>query len=97
MGGMKVLYKCCWNCGNGFNAVAESKSETEKFNATKRFCCASRPISDHGENPFKQRYCKQFEEPFRMICRRGHFITKEEAVQLNKMTSDELMQYWKQA
>ena len=91
------MYKCCWNCGNGFDAIGVSKEDTERFCASKRFCMASYPVSNHGENPFKQRYCKQFVEPFRMIYRRGHFITKEEAEQLDKMTVHELVQYWRKA
>lgn len=40
---MKKTFKCCWNCSNGFTAACQSREETERFRATKRFCCASYP------------------------------------------------------
>lgn len=89
---MKKPFKCCWNCANGFTAVGRTKEETRAFNTSKRFCCASYPVSQHGENPFKQRYCKQFKIPDRI--RFGHEITKEEANQLNTMSGAELLKYW---
>lgn len=55
---MKKTFKCCWNCANGLTAACQSREETERFRATKRFCCASYPVSSHAENPYKQRYCK---------------------------------------
>lgn len=87
-------FKCCWNCANGFTAACESREEMERFRATKRFCCASHPVSSHGENPYKQRYCKQFEVPMFGI-RFGHEISKLEAQKLNTMTAAELVLYWK--
>lgn len=92
---MKGPFKCCWNCANGFTAVCPTKEETRVFNTSKRFCCASYPVSSHGENPFKQRYCKQFEVPTYGV-RFGHEITKEEADRLNSMTVAERLAYWKQ-
>lgn len=91
---MKKTFKCCWNCSNGFTAACQSREETERFRATKRFCCASYPVSSHAENPYKQRYCKQFEIPMFGI-RFGHEISKLEAQKLNTMTAAELVQYWK--
>ena len=89
------MYKCCWNCGNGFTCVAHTKEAEDRFNASKRFCCASYPVSNHGENPFKQRYCKQFDVPTYGV-RFGHEITKEEAEKLNLMSVDDLVKYWKE-
>lgn len=87
------MFKCCWNCGNGFTCCSTRDAEI-RFNSSKRLCCASVPVSNHGENPFKQRYCKQFEVPYRERARMGHFSTKDEAAQLNTMGEDELVQYW---
>lgn len=84
------VYKCCWNCDNGFTVCAGN--ETNRINASKRVCCASYPVSSRLENPFKQRYCKQFESaPYPA---KGHFIDKKEAEKLNAMTAEELMDYW---
>ena len=91
---MKKTFKCCWNCANGLTAACQSREETERFRATKRFCCASYPVSSHAENPYKQRYCKQFEIPMFGI-RFGDEISKLEAQKLNTMTTAELVQYWK--
>ena len=87
-------YKCCWNCANGFTAACRTKEEEVIFRATKRFCCASYPVSSHSENPFKQRYCRQSEKPMFGI-RYGHEITKKEAERLNKMNAAELIEYWR--
>lgn len=65
----------------------------DRFNASKRFCIAQYPVSSHSENPFKQRYCRQFEFPkYGFIF--GHEITKDEAQKLNSMSADELVKYW---
>ena len=90
-----TIYKCCWNCGNGFDAVGEDERDTEEFAASKRFCCASHPVSSHSENPFKRRRCKQFVEPFYGKARRGHIITQEEAARLETMSIAELVSYWR--
>jgi hypothetical protein len=87
------MYKCCWNCDNGYPVCAETEEKSERINASKRICCAFYPVSNHLENPFKKRYCKQFEKDYRV--KKGHFIDKKEAEKLNQMTSDELMEYWK--
>lgn len=84
------MYKCCWNCANGMICWAPDKERMERLNASKRFCCAQNPISDHAENPFKQRYCKQFDPSLYF----DHEITKKEAEKLNNMTEDELVEYW---
>ena len=89
------MYKCCWNCANGFTCVASTKGTTERLNASKRFCHAFYPVSNYAENPFKQRYCKQFDVPTYGV-RIGHEITKEEAEKLNLMSVDDLVKYWKE-
>ena len=89
------MYKCCWNCANGVTCVSSTKETTESFNASKRLCCASYPVSNHGENPFKQRYCKKFEVPTYGV-RFGHEITKEESEKLNLMSVYDLIKYWKE-
>ena len=43
------MYKCCWNCANGFVCVAPTLEATDRFNASKRFCYASYPVSQHAE------------------------------------------------
>ena len=93
-GGGLVMYKCCWNCWNGFTAYAPAMEEkVRRFNASRRFCCASYTVSSHGENPFKQRYCKQFAVPIHGVTF-GHEITKREAEKLQQMSVNELMEYW---
>ena len=87
------MYKCCWNCVNGFEVCAKTKEEQERINASKRVCCADYPVSSHFLNPFQQRYCRQFEQNYRLNCR---FIDKKEAEKLNQMNTDELVQYWKE-
>ena len=86
------MYKCCWNCDNGYTVCTKSEEEETRINASKRMCCAFRPVSQHLENPFKQRYCKQFEPDCR--AKKGHFIDKKEAEMLNQMTPDDLVEYW---
>jgi hypothetical protein len=86
------MYKCCWNCVNGFKVCAKTKEENERINASKRVCCADYPVSNHFLNPFQQRYCRQFEKDYRINCR---FIDKKEAEKLNQMTTDELVRYWR--
>ena len=54
------MYKCCWNCLESAPAACKDQAEMQKLRASKRFCCASYPVSNRLENPFKQRYCKQF-------------------------------------
>lgn len=88
------MYKCCWNCENGFPVCAKTKEDEERINASKRICCAAYPVSNRLENPFQQRYCKQFEQDYRV--KKGHFIDKKEAEKLNQMTPDELVNYWKE-
>lgn len=89
------MYKCCWNCANGFVCVAPTLETTDRFNASKRFCYASYPVSQHAENPFKRRYCKQFEVHTHGV-RFGHEITKGEAEKLNLMSVYDLVEYWKE-
>lgn len=89
------MYKCCWNCANASLCAAQTKEETDRFNASKRFCCALYPVSNHGENPFKQRYCRQF-EGYIYGAKFGHEITKKEAEKLNMMSVDQLVMYWKE-
>jgi hypothetical protein len=79
---------------HGITVHAKTKEEHERINASKRFCDAYRPVSSYVENPFKQRYCKQFEPDFRV--KKGHFIDKKEAEKLNAMTPEELVKYWKE-
>jgi hypothetical protein len=55
-------------------------------------CCAPYPVSNHLEDPFKQRYCKQFEEEYH--ARKGHLITKTEAQKLMEMSPSQLVKYW---
>lgn len=86
------MYKCCWNCDNGYPVAHKDKDERERINASKRVCMACYPVSNRLENPFKQRYCKQFEPDYRV--KKGHFIDKKEAERLNAMTPEELVQYW---
>lgn len=57
----KKIYPCCWNCDNGFEAICGTKHATEMFRASKRMCCASRPVSKTAQDPFKKRTCSQFE------------------------------------
>jgi hypothetical protein len=87
-----AVYKCCWNCQNGFTVCSNNAEQVELWNASKRMCCASYPVSNHLENPFKQRYCKQFEEEYH--ARKGHLITKAEAQKLMEMTPEQLIKYW---
>lgn len=87
------MYKCCWNCINGYKACAKTNAEMELVNASKRFCCASYPVSNRLENPFKKRYCKQFEADFKY--RTEPFIDKKEAEWLIGMTAEELLEYWR--
>ena len=89
-----TYYKCCWNCLHGLRACAKTQDEADKFNSSKRFCFAPYPVSNHSVNPFQQRYCKQFEP--HVFVSFGHNITKEEADILNKMSVDELIDYWKE-
>ena len=49
---------------------------------------------NHGEDPFKQRYCNQFDVPTYGV-QFGHGITKAEAEKLNLMSVDDLVKYWK--
>lgn len=86
------MYKCCWNCENGFTVCAKTEEEEERINASKRICCAAYPVSNRLENSFQRRYCKQFEADCRP--KKGHFIDKTEAEKLNAMTPDELVKYW---
>lgn len=87
------MYKCCWNCINGYTVAANTDEENERLNASKRFCCADYPVSNSLENPFKKRYCKQFEPDSRV--KKGHFIDKKEADKLNLMTVNELVEHWR--
>ena len=87
------MYKCCWNCDNGYTVATKSEDEEERINASKRVCCADFPVSNHLENPFRQRYCLQFEPDYRP--KKGHFIDKKEAEKLAKMTPEELVEYWR--
>ena len=86
------MYKCCWNCENGYTVSTKSEEEEKRINASKRMCCAYYPVSNSLQNPFQQRYCKQFVEDYRV--KKGHFIGKKEADKLKAMTVDELMEYW---
>ena len=86
------MYKCCWNCDNGYPVAHKDKAEGERINASKRVCMADYPVSNHFENPFKKRYCKQFSADYRV--KKGHSIDKKEAEKLNQMTTDELVRYW---
>lgn len=88
------MYKCCWNCANGLICASFNIDEEYRLNASKRFCGAPYPVSQHGENPFKKRYCKQFAEPTYRV-RFGHEITEEEAEKLNHMNVNGLVRYWK--
>ena len=88
------MYKCCWNCENGYTVSTVNEEEEKRINASKRICCAFTPVSNHLENPFKQRYCKQFKIDYRV--KKGHFIDKREAQKLNQMTTDELVAYWRE-
>lgn len=88
------MYKCCWNCENGFAISAKTREEMELINASKRICCADYPVSNRLENPFKRRYCKQFMPDF---CKQqGDFIDKVDAEKLNAMTPYELVEYWRE-
>lgn len=89
------MYKCCWNCANGLQVCAETEEREIRINSSKRMCMANRPVSYHLENPFKQRYCKQFESR-NLGCRFYKILTKEEAEKLNSMSVDGLVQYWKE-
>lgn len=88
------MYKCCWNCGNGFTACCSTKEASHEFECTRRFCCASRPIASHSINPYQKRTCKQFEEPYNGRSRFGHIIEKDEAESLMSMGKDEQVAYW---
>jgi hypothetical protein len=74
-------------------AACKEQAEEQKLRASKRFCCASYPVSNRLENPFKQRYCKQFLPEYYFAF--GHEITKKEAEKLNQMTPEELLEYWR--
>ena len=87
------MYKCCWNCREACPCACNDREEMLKLRASKRFCCASHPVSNRLENPFKQRYCKQFVPQYWFYL--GHEITKKEAEQLCKMTAAELLEYWR--
>ena len=87
------MYKCCWNCNESCPAAHRDKAEMQRLRASKRFCCAAYPVSNRLENPFKQRYCKQFEPAYYFAF--GHEITKKEAEKLNQMTPEELLNYWR--
>lgn len=87
------MYKCCWNCGNSAPAACKTKEEQDRLRASKRFCCAYYPVSNRLENPFKQRYCKQFEPPFAFHPFYPE-ITKKEADKLQQMTAEELIAHW---
>ena len=86
------MYKCCWNCLESAQAACKDYEEMQKLRASKRFCCASYPVSNRLENPFKQRYCKQFVPEYFFAF--GHEISKKEAEKLNQMTPEELLKYW---
>ena len=86
------MYKCCWNCENGFTVCTKTEEEAERINASKRMCCANYPISNRLQNPFQRRYCNQFVADYRP--KKGHFISKTEAEKLNAMTTAELVKYW---
>ena len=90
-GGQK-MYKCCWNCFESAPAAHKSRYEMRKLRASKRFCCATYPVSNRLEDPFKQRFCKQFIPNTSFTF--GHEITKKEAENLSKMNVDELLEYW---
>jgi hypothetical protein len=89
----KKMYKCCWNCVESAPGACKDEAEEQKLRASKRFCCASYPVSNRLENPFKQRYCKQFLPEYYFAF--GHEITKKEAEMLNQMTPEELLEYWR--
>jgi hypothetical protein len=74
-------------------AACKDHAEMQKLRASKRFCCAAYPVSNRLENPFKQRYCKQFLPEYYIAF--GHVITKKEAEKLNQMTPEELSEYWR--
>lgn len=88
------VYKCCWNCANGFTAIDSTKEKTEYFARTQRFCFAPRPVSEHSINPYQKRSCKQFEDPCRDIARYGHLIDRSEAEMLFNMSKEEQVEYW---
>jgi hypothetical protein len=93
MANEKTMYKCCWNCENGFTVATNPEEEEKRINASKRMCCANYPVSNRLQNPFQQRYCKQFVPDY--IPKKGHFIDKKEAEKLGKMSADELLEYWR--
>lgn len=86
------MYKCCWNWINRFPVCAKTEEEEKRINASKRLYCAAYPVSNRLQNPFQRRYCRQFEQDYRV--KKGHFIDKKEAEKLNQITPDELVQYW---
>jgi hypothetical protein len=87
------MYKCCWNCWDSAPVAHKDYEEMQKLRASKRACCACYPVSNRLENPFKQRYCKQFVPSGYFTF--GHEITKKEAEKLNQMTPEELLNYWR--
>lgn len=87
------MYKCCWNCDNGFRVSMKNEEEEKRINASKRMCCAVYAVSNHLQNPFQKRYCRQF-EPNYFAEMEGRLIDKKEAEKLNQMTPEELVQYW---
>lgn len=87
----KKIYKCCWNCGNAVTAACKTEEEAFSFKATKRFCCASYPVSKYALNPYKKRWCGQFEEKQHPIFR---VIDRNEAEKLELIAPKEQIEYW---
>lgn len=89
------MYKCCWNCQYGKTCCFKTEYQEKLFNSTKRFCFAPQPKSSHAENPYKQRYCKQFEARFYFPVS-GKPLTKAEADRMLEMDDKGKIEYWEE-
>lgn len=89
------MYKCCWNCENGLCGCFPDEKKTDLYRKVYRLCFAGYPVSHHAENPFKQRYCKQFIERTWFPVSNVE-LSKEEALMLSKMKQEEIVEYWEE-
>ena len=81
------MFKCCYNCMNGLQCASTYPTQ-EIFNLTKRFCCASRPVSNHGVDAFKKRSCKQFEPYDEDYAKFYKPLSEKEAVEMSIINAE---------
>lgn len=89
------MYKCCWNCSHAVRIDAIDKERRELLDATVRACCVPTPVSNRLEDPYKQRYCRQF-SPAKDFPVSGREVTKREAIKFKDMYGFYIARYWRE-